>query len=161
MTNCIHALARAGTGLALGFALALPATAADLCALLAKHGPTVFGTPLQAAPQCDASGPSRSGAANNASGSDRLEIAVIEMPGIAERAIDQERRDTRDGRKVSDEPGLGRNAVLVRADKGRVAVFHIDDGKRLVRVGLRARDGLNDAYVERARAFAKTVVAAR
>lgn len=161
MKDWIHALARAGTGLALGVALALPAAAADLCALLAKHGPTVFGTPLQAAPQCDASGPSRSGAANNASGSDRLEIAVIEMPGIAERAIDQERRDTREGRKVSDEPDLGRNAVLVRADKGRVAVFHIDDGKRLVRIGLRARDGLNDAYVERARAFAKIVKAAQ
>jgi hypothetical protein len=140
---------------------ALPAAAADLCALLAKHGPTVFGTPLQAPPQCDALGPTRSAAANNASGSDRLEISVIEMSGIAQQAIDQERRDTREDRKVSDEPGLGRNAVLVRTDKGRVAVFHIDDGKRLIRVGLRARDGLNDAYVERARAFAKVVKAAQ
>lgn len=139
---------------------ALPASAADLCALLAKHGPAVFGTPLQAAPQCDQSGPAKSGAANNATGSDRLAIAVAEVPG-ADRTIDEKRRDKRDDRTVSEEPALGRDAILVRMDKGRVAAFHIADGKRYITVQLRARDGLNDAYVDRARAFAKVVMAAR
>ena len=141
-------------------AAALPASAADLCALIAKHGPTVFGTPLQAAPRCEQFGPARNGAANNATGSDRLELSVAEVPG-ADRAIDEMRRDKRDGRTVSDEPTLGRDAALVRMDKGRVAAFHIADDKRYVTVQLRARDGLNDAYVERARQFAKVVAAAR
>lgn len=141
-------------------AVALPASAAELCALLAKHGPTVFGTPLQAPPQCDQLGPTKSGAANNATGSDRLAISVAEVPG-ADRAIDEMRRDARDDRTVSEEAGLGRDAILVRTDKGRVAAFHIAEGKRYVTVQLRARDGLNDAYVERARAFAKVVKAAR
>lgn len=139
---------------------ALPAAAADLCALLAKHGPTVFGTPLQAPPQCDQFGPAKSGAANNATGSDRLELSVAEVPG-ADRAVDEMRRDKREGRTVSEEPALGRDAILVRLDKGRVAAFHVADGKRYVTVQLRARDGLNDAYLERARQFAKVVVAAR
>lgn len=141
-------------------AVALPASAADLCALLTKHGPTVFGTPLQAPPRCETYGPARNGAANNAAGSDRLAISVAEVPG-ADRAIDEMRLDKRDDHKVSEEPGLGRNAILVRTDKGRVAAFHIADGGRYLTVQLRARDGLNDAYVERARQFSKTVAAAR
>lgn len=141
-------------------ALALPASAADLCALLAKHGPSVFGTPLQAPPQCDQSGPAKSGAANNASGSDRLAMSVAGVPG-ADRAIDEMRRDKRDDRTVSEEAALGRDAILVRMDKGRVAAFHIADGGRYLTIQLRARDGLNDAYIERVRAFAKVVKAAR
>ncbi len=140
--------------------LALPAAAADLCALLAKHGPVVFGTALQAPPRCEEFGPARNGAANNATGSDRLELSVAEVPG-ADRAIDEMRRDKREGRTVSEEPALGRDAILVRTDKGRVAAFHIADGKRYVTVQVRARDGLNDAYVERTRQFAKVVAAAR
>lgn len=141
-------------------ALALPASAADPCALLAKHGPSVFGTPLQAPPQCDQSGPAKSGAANNASGSDRLAMSVAGVPG-ADRAIDEMRRDKRDDRTVSEEAALGRDAILVRMDKGRVAAFHIADGGRYLTIQLRARDGLNDAYIERVRAFAKVVKAAR
>ena len=131
---------------------ALPTSAADYCALLARHGPAVFGTPLQSAPQCD----KQSGAANNASGSDRLTLAVVSVPD-ASRALDEMRRDGRDDRKVSEEPALGGNAILVRTDKGRVAAFHIAEAGRYLTIQLRARDGLSDAYVERARQFAKVV----
>jgi hypothetical protein len=139
---------------------ALPAPAADLCALIAKHGPTVFGTPLQAAPRCEQFGPARNGAANNATGSDRLSIAIAELPG-ADLQIDDKRREKKAGHSVSEEPALGKDAVLERRDKGREAAFQIADGGRYIVVVLRARDGLNDAYVERARAFAKVVKAAR
>lgn len=131
---------------------ALPASAADYCALLARHGPAVFGTPLQSAPQCD----KQSGAANNASGSDRLTLAVVSVPD-ASRALDEMRRDGRDDRKVSEEPALGGNAILVRTDNGRVAAFHVAEAGRYLTIQLRARDGLSDAYVERARQFAKVV----
>jgi hypothetical protein len=141
-------------------ALALPASAADLCALLAKHGSAVFGTALQAAPQCDKLGPTSSGAANNATGSDRLSIAIAELPG-ADLQIDNKRREKKEGHSVSDEPALGKDAVLERRDKGRVAAFQIADGGRYIVVVLRARDGVNDAYVDRARAFAKVVKATR
>ncbi len=135
---------------------ALPAGAADYCALLARHGPAVFGTPLQAVPQCD----KQSGAANNASGSDRLALAMVSVPD-AGRALDEMRRDGRDDRKISEEPSLGANAILVRADKGRVAAFHIAESGRYLTIQLRARDGLSDAYVERARQFAKVAKAER
>ncbi|MDZ7651292.1 MAG: hypothetical protein U5L03_01330 [Burkholderiaceae bacterium] len=128
--------------------------------MLAKHGPVVFGTPLQAAPQCDQSGPARSGAANNAAGSDRLTIGVFQVPA-ADQYIDSKRREKREGVSFTDEPSLGKGASLERRDKGREAVFHMADNKRYVAVMIRARDGLNDAYIERARAFAKVVKAAR
>lgn len=137
--------------------LALPASAADLCALLAKHGPAVFGTPLQAAPQCDKLGPTQSGAANNATGSDRLSVSIAEVPG-ADLQIDNKRREKKEGHSVSDEPALGKDAVLERRDKGREAAFQIADGGRYIVVVLRARDGLNDAYIDRARQFAKLVI---
>jgi hypothetical protein len=135
---------------------ALPASAADYCALLARHGPAVFGTPLQSAPQCD----KQSGVANNASGSDRLTLAVVSVPD-ASRALDEMRRDGRDDRKVSEEPALGGNAILVRTDNGRVAAFHVAEAGRYLTIQLRARDGLSDAYVERARQFAKVAKAAK
>lgn len=141
-------------------ALALPASAADLCALLAKHGPAVFGTVLQAAPQCDKLGPTSSGAANNATGSDRLSVSIAEIPG-ADLQIDNKRRETKEGHSVSEEPALGKDAVLELRDKGREAAFQVADGRRYIVVVLRARDGLNDAYVDRARQFAKIVIKSR
>ena len=75
----------------------------------------------------------------------------------ASRALDETRRDGRDDRKVSEEPALGGDAILVRTDKGRVAAFHIVETGRYLTIQLRARDGLSDAYVERARQFAKVV----
>ena len=145
-------------GLALACAAApVPAAAQDLCAFLAKHGPTVFGTPLQAAPQCDAMGElTKSGAANNATGSDRLELSVMNLPGI-EQVLDGIRKDSRDDRVISDEPSLGKGALLERSDKGRGAIFHCVANGRYLRVALRARDGLNDAYVARARQFARAL----
>jgi hypothetical protein len=141
-------------------ATAWPVSATDLCAMLVKHGPAVFGTPLQAAPQCDQSGPARTGAANNAQGSDRLTIGVFRVPA-GDQYVDSKRREKRDGATFTDEPALGKVAVLERRDKGREAVFHIADGDRYVAVMIRARDGLTDAYVDRARAFAKVVTATR
>jgi hypothetical protein len=106
----------------LGCALAPERAAAqDLCAFLAKHGPAVFGTPLQAAAQCDRQGDlTNSGAANNATGSDRLEISMANVPGV-EAILDGVRRETREGRVISDEPSLGKGAILERSDKGRLA----------------------------------------
>ena len=138
-------------------AVPMPAAAEDLCAFIAKHGPAVFGTPLQAAPQCDRMGDlTQSGAANNATGSDRIEIAVLNLPNI-EQTLDQVRRSSQEGRALSDEPSLGKGALLERFDKGRTAVFHFTAGGRYMRVGIRARDGLNDAYVARARQLAKAL----
>ena len=136
-----------------------PASAAaqDLCAFVAKHGPTVFGTPLQATPQCQRQGDLlNTGVANNATGSDRLEIYIASIPGV-EAVLDGVRRDSRDDRAISDEPTLGKGALLERTDKGRGAIFHFVSNGRYLRVSLRARDGLNDAYVERARQFAKVL----
>ena len=137
-----------------------PAAAQDLCGFIARNGAAVFGTPLQAAPQCDRMGDlTQSGSANNATGSDRIEIAVLNLPNI-EQVLDQVRRQTGEGRAISDEPSLGKGALLERFDKGRTAVFHFTAGGRYMRVGIRARDGLNDAYVARARQFAKALQAA-
>jgi hypothetical protein len=139
---------------------AAPAAAQDLCAFIAKHGPAVFGTPLQAGPQCDHMGDlTYSGSANNATGSDRIEIALLNIPGV-EGVLDQVRKESRDGRVISDEPSLGRGALLERFDKGRTAVFHFTARGCYMKVALRARDGLNDAYVARARQLAKTLQAA-
>ena len=145
-------------GLALASGLApAPAAAQDLCAFIAKHGPAVFGTPLQAAAQCERQGDLlNTGAANNATGSDRLEIYIANLPG-ADAILDGVRRDSREGRVISDEPAFGKGALLERTDKGRLATFHFTGGGRYVRVSIRARDGLNDAYVARARQFAKAL----
>lgn len=146
----------------LGFAIvctsvAAPAAGQDLCAFITKNGPAVFGTPLQAAPQCDHMGDlTFSGSANNATGSDRIEIAVLNIPGV-EGVLDQVRRQSVEGRVISDEPSLGTGALLERFDKGRTAVFHFTARGRYVKVGVRARDGLNDAYVARARQLAKAL----
>jgi hypothetical protein len=146
----------------LGFAIACtsvaaPAAGQDLCAFIARNGPAVFGTPLQAAPQCDHMGDlTYSGSANNAAGSDRIEIAILNIPGV-EGVLDQVRRDSRQGRVISDEPSLGAGALLERFDKGRTAVFHFTARGRYLKVGVRARDGLNDAYVARARQMAKAL----
>lgn len=147
-----------GATLAAGLFLACgaPAGAQDWCALFAHEAPAVFGTPLQAAPQCDES----SAAANNRTGSDRLAIYVASMPG-SDMAVESVRDDAREGRTVTDEPSLGKTAILVRGDEGREATFHISDGARYVTVYLRARDGLDEAYVERARRFATLVLAAK
>jgi hypothetical protein len=150
---------------ALGLGLAccaVPASAAgqDVCAFIAKNGPAVFGTPLQAAPQCDRMGDlTSSGAANNATGSDRIEIAILNIPG-AEGVLDQVRKSSQEGRVISDEPSLGTGALLERFDKGRTAVFHFTSRGRYVKVGVRARDGLNEAYVARARQLAKALQSA-
>jgi hypothetical protein len=134
-----------------------PAAAQDLCAFIAKHGPAVFGTPLHAAPQCDRQGDlTNSGAANNATGSDRIEISILNVPGV-EMVLDGVRRDSREDRAISDEPALGKGALLERTDKGRGAIFHFADRGRYARVSIRARDGLNDAYVARARQLAQAL----
>jgi hypothetical protein len=60
-----------------------PAAAQDLCAFIAKNGPAVFGTPLQAAARCQRQGDLlNAGAANNATGSDRLELYIANVPGV-------------------------------------------------------------------------------
>jgi hypothetical protein len=135
---------------------ATPVAAQDWCAFLAKQAPAVFGTPLQARPQCD--GPSA--AANNRTGSDRLELIVQSVPG-AELAVDALRHDTRESLHVTDEPTLGRYAVIDRDANGKDATFHVADGDRYILVHVRARDGLNDAYVERVRQFVKTLKSAK
>jgi len=134
-----------------------PAAAQDLCAFIAKNGAAVFGTPLQQAPQCDHMGDlTYSGSANNATGSDRIEVSIINVPSV-EQVLDQVRRQSTEGRVISDEPSFGAGALLERFDKGRTAVFHFVARGRYMRVGIRARDGLNDAYVARARQFAKAL----
>jgi hypothetical protein len=145
-------------GAALAYCAApAPAAAQDLCAFIAKHGPAVFGTPLQAAAQCQRQGELlNTGAANNATGSDRLEVYIATVP-MVETVLEGVRRDSREDRAISDEPSLGKGALLERTDKGRGAVFHFIDRDRYLRVAIRARDGLNDAYVERARQFAKVL----
>ena len=134
-----------------------PAAAQDLCAFIAKHGPAVFGTPLQAAAQCQRQGDLlNTGAANNATGSDRLELYIANVPGV-EMVLDGVRRDSREDRVISDEPALGKGALLERTDKGRTAVLHFADRGRYLRVSIRARDGLSDAYVARARQLAQAL----
>ena len=136
------------------------ARAQDLCAFIARNGPAVFGTPLQAAPQCERQGDLiNTGVANNATGSDRVEIYSANLPDVQE-VLNGVRRDTREGRALSDEPSLGKGALLERLDKGRGAVFHFAASGRYVRVSIRARDGLNDAYVARARQLAKALQSA-
>ena len=74
--------------------------------------------------------------------------------------LDGVRRDSREDRVISDEPTLGKGALLERTDKGRAAVLHFAARGRYFRVSIRARDGLNDAYVARARQLARTLQAA-
>jgi hypothetical protein len=138
--------------LAIALFAALPAfaAAADFCALVAKRGPEVLGTKLQAPPQKDTGGAC---AANNANGSGRLVVGTIPVPG-AEAYIASLRKDLKAGESAADEPSLGKGAASIRREKGKAIEFLVPMPDRLLLVSRRERDGLTDAQIGRARAFA-------
>lgn len=131
---------------------ALPALAAaqDFCALVERRGPEVFGTKLQAAPQKD---PGGSCAANNANGSGRLVVGYVRVPG-SDAYVASLRKGLKEGESSADEPTLGKGAASIRREKGKAIEFLMPMPDRLLIVTRRERDGLTQAHIESARAFA-------
>ena len=126
------------------------AAAQDYCALVVKRGPEVFGTKLQAPPLRDSGG---NCAANNASGSGRLTVGVLRIPG-SEAVVASKRKDVREGETSADEPTLGKGAASIRHEKGKEIEFLVPLPDRLLMVVRRERDGLSEAQIGRTRAFA-------